>query len=607
MRSHTPILSDQCDGRLCRSCPQLWRYFVTGVELRGKGDNATFLMDATEDHRPGVYVKLTRARWRRVARRWAGVAVPGCLTAAHLIHRPLHALGLIGPSPWGWVLIGYLSVLVSLAASFGVYRLVKWFPTRSASREMIRPAWRAVCEKTGVKYHRRMAARMIELPRGYGTGSETDNDEQRAVRVYLPKAVGSLPEKRQTELVRAVASRLGITDPRGEWRWTGERAYVDISPNPAPPRTVTLDDLRKAVLAAPMHAPVAGKGPNGIISADLEQDSPHVALTGPSGTGKSVLLRFLLMQRIRHGAGAIVLDYKRWSHTWLHDLPSDRVRYAWKIADIHDTLVAIGEEKHRRIGCDKSELGTFREVDIVVEEINSTIGALNRYWKGLRKEIIAAAKDALQNDLPYDPADLDPPLQSPAVAAMQEGVGMGRELQMHWWAAAQKLSARVFGSHGGDIRESFQLRFMAKWNRSLWKMLNDAMSYVACPSGPRGIWGVAIGDEFEVCRVPFVSEQEARTFAMSGAPVSGTVLGPQSAVPVLDVPTVPRYVSLRTALTELPGQDGPHALSIEGLRTAAKRLQWQTYGKDPADARSDLFSLAEILAWREERIGIAQE
>src|SRR3982751_3173754 len=130
MRSHTPILSDQCDGRLCRSCPQLWRYFVTGVELRGKGDNATFLMDATEDHRPGVYVKLTRARWRRVARRWAGVAVPGCLTAAHLIHRPLHALGLIGPSPWGWVLIGYLSVLVSLAASFGVYRLVKWFPPR---------------------------------------------------------------------------------------------------------------------------------------------------------------------------------------------------------------------------------------------------------------------------------------------------------------------------------------------------------------------------------------------------------------------------------------------------------------------------------------------
>src|SRR5690349_12871513 len=59
----------------------LWRYFVTGKELAGRGDNATFLRDATEDYRHRPEEKLTRARWRRVTRRWVILGVPLVLLA----------------------------------------------------------------------------------------------------------------------------------------------------------------------------------------------------------------------------------------------------------------------------------------------------------------------------------------------------------------------------------------------------------------------------------------------------------------------------------------------------------------------------------------------
>jgi hypothetical protein len=178
------------------------------------------------------------------------------------------------------------------------------------------------------------------------------------------------------------------------------------------------------------------------------------------------------------------------------------------------------------------------------------------------------------------------------------------------------MSASVFGGNGGDIRESFQGgRLIARWDRKLWKMLVDTIDYVACPSGPRGIWGLAQGEEFHILRVPFLAESEALAMVTSGAvAVSGPVLGQQNGQPAVDAdmatdrPAITSAVTLAAALDMLPGQDGPRALSLRGLRDAAAtngffpeplaKPDGSAYGR--TEAR--LYALDELIQWRSDAL-----
>lgn len=570
-----------------------FRYFITGQPLRGVSDNSTFFYDATVDYRGRPYIKLTRARWRRVTRRNAAVWTPACAIALYATVGAWAALLLLG------------SAVLSLAA-YGALRLARWWPDRLLQREYVQPAARVLAQLTNTRYRRRQASTLIELPAGFGQGVE-DGGEPLAVRVHMPGAI-ALPDTLKKRLEHSLSETLGIPGGVGQWSTAGARPYVDLFAAPVPPKTVTMRDVRAAMLAAPLHNPVAGLAAGRkVVALDFEQDSPHVSFSGPSGTGKSVYAKMLLAQRLRNGAGAIVLDYKRWSHRWLHDMPDNVCRYLWRIEDIHDALVAVGEELHRRISAPEEEQDWFRTTDIIVEEINSLSRSLTRYWKAERKRIQQAAKAMEEMEIgSAEPGDLDPPLQSPAVVALQEGVSMGRELHMHWWVIAQRLSSSVFGGNGGDIRESFQLRNIAKWNRKLWAMLVDGLKYVACPSGPRGIWGVQLGEEFHIFRVPFLSDNEARSFALSGAPPSGPILGSSSGAIIdgaaaegvngAEHAALPEWSTLRDSLRYLPaGADGGR-LELEGLRSAAKRSGFPA--SRGAEGGASLYSLRELMEWR---------
>jgi hypothetical protein len=307
------------------------------------------------------------------------------------------------------------------------------------------------------------------------------------------------------------------------------------------------------------------------------------------------------------GNGVMVLDPKRWSHKWLHNLPSERVQYLWKIEDIHEGLCAVADEQARRIACDESELGTFRDVDIIVEELNTLIRRLSKHWKMLRADMMRTAK-LMEKDDPgsADPAMLNPPAQSPAIAALQDGVGMGRELQMHWWVMAQRLSANIFGANGGDIRESFQLRNMAKWDRKLWKMLADGVRFVPWPSGPRGVWGCVVGDEFSIFRVPWVTEEQARAYALSGGPVDGPVLGARSGRPSLDSEWTEQgelssAVRLSAALDSPSWPAGQDGITLDGLRKAAQRPGFPA--PRGLDGQARLYALDELIEWELRRQG----
>lgn len=570
-----------------------WRYLITGRELAGPGDNATFLHDATEDYRGRPYEKLTRARWRRLARRW------GVLLSLYMV---AHSWLIYGP----WAATATISAPILTIAVSGAAALARWWPDRRLQREYVRPAAQVLCRLTGARYRRRDAARLVELPPRFGSGDDTGDDEPAAVRVLMP-GVFALPDPLKQRIVTAVGATLGLPGARGEWREAGSRPYVDIYPAPAPPRVAVFRDIRRAMEAAPATQPVVGIGPGRkVVSISLEQDSPHVGISGGAGTGKSSLLRVILPQMMRNGDGVIVCDRKRWSHRWLHNMPENRVRYLYRIADIHDALVATGEEMERRINADEEELPTFRRVHVVCEEGNSLAISLARYWKAERQKIMENAKMLRDMEADYDPADLNPPQQSPAVAAMQEGVFMGRELGMHWWVAAQKLSAGIFGGRGGDVRESFQIRFIAKWDRSLWKMLVNGLKYVACPSGPRGIWGCQFGEEFTIFRVPFLTDAEARSWALGGVAARGPVLGRQAGAPVLedrDAPVIAAPVTLTEAVQRgLPSRRGGRSITLGALRRASSRSGFPAPlpGPDGALQERDgahLYDWEQLLDW----------
>jgi hypothetical protein len=547
----------------------LYRYLITGRPLFGPGDNATLLHHATVDYRRGPRLRLQRRRWERLARRHAALTVPPIVAiAGH------------------WPLVAYESALVGAAGTYAVLRVRRALADRGVNRRYIDPAARTLYAAVGARYDKRRARQDVAVPDDWAPGDP--------VVVTLPTDM-PLTAAKEKALVRAVGGRLAIQNAKGSWKRDEVRIRVDIHGTALPPAEVDMARLMEAVAAAPLTQPIIGVGPDGPVSLDYVQDSPHVALSGPAGTGKSTLLRFLMAQRMSHGVGTIFLDAKRWSHRWAHDLPSDRCQYWYRIADIHNSLVAIGEELGRRIECDPSELGTFRTLDVVVEEANTLIKMLGTYWRGERRRIINEAKALRDQDMDYDEADLDPPALSPAVAAMQFGVNMGRELQVHFHVAAQRLEANIFGSNSGAaVRQSFQIRLMAQWDMALWKMLASGHEYVAWPGGKRGLWGFVQGTEFVIVRVPDLDIEQSVQLATSGQDTYGPVLGQDTRVAK---PAIEGGLPLSSILDMLPGQDTPDRLSLEGLRTAAKRPGFPA----PVDTagRAYLYLASDVQAWRE--------
>lgn len=584
----------------------LGRYFITGQQLRGAGDNATFLHRATIDYRARPYTTLTGPKWQRLARRHAAFTLPLLLALAAV-------------TPWVnlWAVAAYEAALLSTALWWVVTRARRSLAGRRRNKAWIDPAARVACSVLGIRYTKRSGRAMIELPPGWGEGREDGPDGRQIARVHLPAGI-ALTKNIRASFTDNVGKRLGIPAPiQAEWSEAGPSMFVDLSSAPTPPREVTWASLLPAIMKADPDTIVCGRtAPGHLAEVSLTEDSPHFAMSGAAGTGKSVLARVMLVPRVAlHGDGLIITDPKKFSHwRWAGGgkVSQNRIRYAWRTEELHEAWLEIAAEIARRIELPEEELAEQRRVFILVEEANVQSKKLIRHWRGLRKQIIVAAKLALADDpaADIDLGDLDPPVQSPAIVAMQEAVCMGRELKIHVVFAAQRLSASVFGGNGGDIRESFQGgRFIAKWDRKLWKMLVDTIDYVACPSGPRGIWGVAKSDGFEILRVPFLSERDALDMVTDKAvAVHGPVLGQQDVRGHVDMatdrPAITAAVALAAALDMLPGQDGPAAITLARLRRASTedgfpeplpKPDGSAYGR--TEAR--LYSLADLIEWRE--------
>ncbi len=612
-----------------------FRYFVTGIDVRGAGDNATFLHDATVDYRGRPVEKLTRARWRRVLRRWILAGLPGLLLALYFAAagtaKTWRFFEADPPAwtrfPFGWTLLSYLFVLLCVAFAIGGPALASWWSVRSVRKTFIYPAADVLSRVTGVKLNRRAKLSVIELPEGFG---EEHDGEPEPVRVYVPEVV--LDDVSKKKIANAVGARLGLPEPIAKWTESGvPQRYVDLYPQALPPKTVSLEDLLEELLASDMDHPLVGVMTGGRISRmDFRNDSPHSLGSAGSGAGKSTLYKLIAMQRLRLGAYAIILDFKKWSHLrWAGRLPAGRVLIEDEVVAIHNALGRVLDELLWRKSfdlADEARLDELPVIDVYVEEINTLLPLLVDYWDAYKaeektrarirvrkaKEAIkaAGAEEEAPDHLLVELEEAEEayivaqslPKKSPAVQAIRYGVNLGREFRIHFHFIGQSIDAAAAG--GRNTRESFRTRLLARWDKKTWRMLADGLDFIVCPSGDVGIWAHVHDGRADIVRVPYVPDAYAVEFVLDGVRPSLPMFHGDP-VPTIEAdasPAVSAAAPLSEIVKTLPNKADGSRLSLDALRTASKRSEHFPEPLEPArPGVAALYVADEVEAWFRDR------
>jgi hypothetical protein len=387
--------------------------------------------------------------------------------------------------------------------------------------------------------------------------------------VWYPSDVHMTPELQRT-VVDVVTQKLGLSDTTATWHTTGTQPHVVIRPRRKPPGSATWNDYLDAILAAKETEPVIGVTAGGkLITANLEDDSPHILISAGSGGGKSSLTRLICCQALRRGGQLVVLDYKRTSHNWAKGLPG--VTYAKRINEIHDallTLAGIAEDRNERAEDPNEDLGP--RIWLLAEEMNATADKLRDYWDQIREK--------------------DEPKRSPAIQALKDLLFMGRSALVHVIAVAQRLDASVVG--GGAARENFADRYLCRYTPQSWRMLAGDVWPMPKRSGLVGRWQSIKHGEANETQVIFVDDETARTYANGGVPAIENIPYQRKA----SERVLARTCGLRDAVAILPGSE----MTLDALRKHSQRD-----ALFPAPVRHDgtqnVYDLDELVAWKTRR------
>lgn len=391
---------------------------------------------------------------------------------------------------------------------------------------------------------RSKARKMIAIPRDFRSPG-------RKIVIHLPKEFTGADANTQKRIISTVRNKLGIKEEiSASWELEGADPLVSLSMPPAPPTFVSYQEMLPYLRAAEEYKPAIGIVSGGeVLSISLTGDSPHIAVSAGSGAGKSVLIKALAIHFARWGWNIVVLDWKEESQLWAKGLPG--VRYCTSVEQIHDMCIALGEEVEAR----KANPDAPRPKTMVIsEEMNITAPLLAEYWASLR----AQAEPEERRHMP---------LRSPAMTGIMMVNYTGRALGFCQVFVAQRFSARVTNGNA-DLRESFQVMFMARWKPQTLKMLAAGIKpFPKMPKDP-GRWVVVIGDQAAVMQAPYIEDHEAREYATSGE------IPAHSPFILRGRPTTPRGGDVDLTLGDEWGDrlTPPHQPEIEAPRKELRKL-----------------------------------
>jgi hypothetical protein len=291
--------------------------------------------------------------------------------------------------------------------------------------------------------------KFLVIPRDYRT-----NDDA-VVRFEIPFTweADAPAQKRVTQLI---SRHLG-GDWVGTWSLDTSPRFLAMCRMPRPPRAVTLAEIIPHVDASPDSvltlAIGTGNKPAGI---NLDSDAPHVSLSMGSGGGKSDTVALIIATLVRKRAERIdVIDPKIVTHSWARGLPGVHIyRYVpGQMEAIHNARLRM-DSRYDALLTDDSQV--FGRQVIVVEEMNSLMTDLTDYWTQYRAGLDSAERARV-------------PRTNPAIADLRYILNKGRQCRIHIVAVYQRQSAAASG--GGDARENFGAKILARASHQTWKML----------------------------------------------------------------------------------------------------------------------------------------
>lgn len=376
---------------------------------------------------------------------------------------------------------------------------IRWYVREGRKeweKEKVLPLAHALAPMLNTHVTPARARKMLHIPRDY-------RKEGSSIEVLLPLSFTGADAGTQRRIVSTIRAKLGLREELEErWELEGSAPRLLVSMPAAPPSFISFQEVLHFLEAAEEFNPFVGVvGGGSGMNVSLKADSPHIAVSAGSGAGKSILIMWLAMQFRRWGWNVIILDWKEESHEWAKGL--DGVRYCTSIQQIHDMCIALGDEVEAR----KANPHVERPKTLIIsEEWNITAPLLADYWSELR----ALAEPEERRVMP---------LRSPALTGLMKVNFTGRQLMMCQLLVAQRFSARVTNGNA-DLRESFQVLFMARWKSQTLKMLAGGIK--PFPKKPKdvGRWVAVVGDEAFTVQIPFATNEEARAFALSGEPAA---------------------------------------------------------------------------------------
>ncbi len=455
--------------------------FISGRPLDGAHrTNSTFLQRADKDISP----RGRASRWHHLPGYHRSAWRMGTLTAvtAFLYGLAYHAL----------LTISATCTAAVTALAYGIWRARRAIRMLGHNRSLVQPLYQTLAPMVGHPY-RDIPSRYLSVPLDY-----RDN-ENASIRLTLPPTwEGKLAQ--QKDVSSLVIRRLG-----GDWdsffNHTVKPPYVDFRRSPAPPSSVAFSDIRAAYDSGSANTLILGIGArNDVISVSLDSDSPHFALSIGTGGGKSSVGRGIIAYLIHHGVERIdIVDPKRVSQNWARGIPGVYIHRT--MATQMEAIHSVRERMDSRYdSLDSDETLTFPRHVLLIEEQNSWISYAQQYWDDYRR-------------------DLDPPerakvpRKNPALGDLAYILFQGRQACVNVFSIYQRMSAAASG--GGDLRENYGAKLLARFSPQTWKIL---VGTTPVPRSSRiaGRAMFVLGDEHRAVQLAFLTEPEARAYALAG-------------------------------------------------------------------------------------------